>query len=109
MLADANATALLPSLDGDEPASEEQRATGTYDDRAALPSGLPDSDTEPCHPVPLIADSELERDDEDARQKHPSRSEKPRSRAENAAERRGGDSNPRYRCDPVRRFSKPLL
>ena len=55
MLADANATALLPSLDGDEPASEEQRATGTYDDRAALPSGLPDSDTEPCHPVPLIA------------------------------------------------------
>ncbi len=23
--------------------------------------------------------------------------------------RRGGDSNPRYRCDPVRRFSKPLL
>ena len=25
------------------------------------------------------------------------------------AKRRGGDSNPRYRCDPVRRFSKPLL
>ena len=25
------------------------------------------------------------------------------------AKRRGGDSNPRYRYDPVRRFSKPLL
>jgi integrase-like protein len=35
--------------------------------------------------------------------------EKTASQTGNAEQRRGGDSNPRYRCDPVRRFSKPLL
>ena len=33
---------------------------------------------------------------------------KPRFQRRSAAKRRGGDSNPRYGFDPVRRFSKPL-
>ena len=131
----SDALTALPNLDGTSPEQTRQRATGTHGDI----SGQPVEPPSPQRPTraregnpsalghllgqKVFSDSQSMSLDGDeisseidqshgsitAVTRRPKGNYSRHDTTENDRNRRGGDSNPRYGGEPVRRFSKPLL
>ncbi len=132
----SDALTALPDLDAGKPETTQQRATGTFDAAAADETREPDRRRSPAktdgESLGLLLGQKLAQTGYgESRSKSAADGESsaepetnhtaPRAVTDDADDnynrleptpndrkRRGGDSNPRCRCEPARRFSKPL-